>query len=75
MIRVTVWIERVQTDFLSTATFGTLDQAKQWIREDFRGRSKDPEFMNYGGYQVEEQVWKQLAAPQIIRTPTLEFVE
>lgn len=74
MIKVTVWIERVQTEFLEVKTFGTLEEAKCWIEEDFVERSKG-EFIYYGGYQVEEQVWKQLVTPQIIKTPSIQWVE
>lgn len=74
MFKVEGWIERIQTEMLFTRTFATLEEAKDFLREDFVTRANDRDFISYGGYDIYEQTWKRLPRPIQVTTPTLEFI-
>lgn len=75
MYRVEGWIERVQTQYLFTREFNTLEEAREYLSLDFVERAHDTEFMQYGGYDIFEQTWKRLPPPSRIINPTLGFDE
>ena len=74
MFKVEGWIERIQTEYLFSKTFPTLEEAQEYLREDFKERANNRDFMNYGGYNLYEQTWKMLPTPIRRIEPTLEFI-
>jgi hypothetical protein len=73
MFRVVAWIERIQTETLFKVDVPTLDRARAYILEDFESRKRDKEFLEHGGYAIEEQIWKTVEHPAIYREPTVRF--
>lgn len=73
MYKVEGWIERVQTEFLFSREFPTLEEAREYLREDFCTRAYDEDFLLWGNYDLYESEWKRLPRPERVTKPTLDF--
>lgn len=69
--RVTVFIERIQTQYLDVASFNSIKEANDWVDQDWETRKTDSEFISYGGYEIEEQNWKHVGTYHPSNTPIL----
>lgn len=73
MFKAEAWIERVQTEWLFSKSFATLQEAQEFIIADFVCRKNDKEFLQYGGYDIYEQTWERLNRPEIVTAPFVRF--
>lgn len=69
--RVTVWVERVQVEYLASKYCESYEEAIDWAKKDFETRRNDAQFLKNGGYEIEQQVWKTCGNLRIETSPTL----
>lgn len=73
MFRAEAWIERVQVSTIFQEDFRTLEEAQNFIREDWLTRSGDAEFVRHGGYDIYQQTWERRPRPTMKISPTVIF--